>query len=43
MKGVSEQDKPFVFGTRLGLIIMFTALCILVKLVWKKRKMKSYH
>ncbi|MFH1867622.1 MAG: sodium-dependent transporter [Candidatus Omnitrophota bacterium] len=43
MKGVSEANKPFVLGTRLGLIAIFTTLCVMVKIAWRKRKMKTYH
>jgi hypothetical protein len=43
MKGVSEANKPFVLGTRIGLLVIFTVLCVLVKIAWRKRKMRSYH
>ncbi len=43
MKGISSADKPFVLATRIGLIGMFVVLCLLVKVAWRKRKMKTYH
>jgi len=43
MKGVSGADRPFVLGTRLGLVLLFGLLCILVKFAWRKRKMRTYH
>jgi len=43
MKGVSEANKPYVFATRLGLLFIFSILCIMVKIAWRKRKMKTYH
>jgi len=43
MKGVPETNRPFVLATRLILLALFGALCILVKIAWHKRKMKTYH
>lgn len=43
MKNVSAIDKPFVLGSRIGLIALFTILCALVKIAWQKRKMRIYH
>jgi len=37
LKGVSEADKPFVFWTRLGLIVLFAVLAVLVKVAWRRR------
>ncbi|NQT90101.1 MAG: sodium-dependent transporter [Candidatus Omnitrophica bacterium] len=42
MKGVAQADRPFVLGTRIGLILIFSTICILVKIAWRKRKMRSY-
>jgi SNF family Na+-dependent transporter len=39
MKDVSESNKPFILFTRLGLIIVFVVLAILVKIAWKKRRL----
>lgn len=41
MRGVSQVDKPFVLGTRIFLIVLFTLLAILVKIAWKKRRLKK--
>ncbi|MEW6009567.1 MAG: sodium-dependent transporter [Candidatus Omnitrophota bacterium] len=38
MKNVSEANKPFIFATRLGLLLIFLTLAILVKIAWKNRK-----
>jgi len=41
MKNVSALDKPFVLGTRIGLIAIFLILAILVKIAWRKRRIKG--
>jgi len=41
LKGVSEADKPFVLWTRLGLIALFSALAIMVKIAWRKRRKRA--
>jgi len=38
MKNVSSLDKPFVFGTRLGLLLIFVILAVLVKIAWRRKK-----
>jgi SNF family Na+-dependent transporter len=38
MKNVSFADRPFVLSTRLGLLIIFLILAILVKVAWQKKK-----
>ncbi len=40
MKNVSSADKPFIFATRLGLLLVFIILAILVKIAWKQKRMK---
>jgi len=42
MNNVSPEDKPYVLATRAGLILLFIALIIMVKVAWRKRKMKTY-
>ncbi|NQT46960.1 MAG: sodium-dependent transporter [Candidatus Omnitrophica bacterium] len=42
LKGVSAADKPFVLGTRIALLGLFSLLAILVKIAWRKRKIKTY-
>ena len=39
MKGVSPGDRGYVLATRIGLILLFAVLGILVKIAWRKRKM----
>jgi hypothetical protein len=41
LKGVAEIDKPFIFGTRIGLVALFLVLAILVKIAWRKRYPKE--
>lgn len=43
MDGVAPENKIFVLGTRIGLIGLLTVLAILVKIAWRKRKIKTYH
>ncbi|HTZ11037.1 MAG TPA: sodium-dependent transporter [Candidatus Margulisiibacteriota bacterium] len=38
MKNVSPADKPFIVGTRLGLLCIFLLLAILVKVAWRRRR-----
>ncbi|EKD27740.1 MAG: sodium:neurotransmitter symporter [uncultured bacterium] len=40
MKNVSDADKPYVLATRIGLILIFIILAILVKIAWR-RKLKN--
>ncbi len=41
MKNVSAMDKPFILGTRLGLLAIFIILAVLVKIAWRKRRFKQ--
>lgn len=43
MTNISPQNKPYIIATRLGLLLLLLFLAILVKIVWRKRRMKSYH
>ncbi|MEW6521538.1 MAG: sodium-dependent transporter [Thermodesulfobacteriota bacterium] len=38
LQGVKSTDLPFVLGTRLGLVLLFLALMIMVRQSWKQRK-----
>jgi hypothetical protein len=38
LQGVKSADLPFVLGTRLGLVLLFLALMIMVRQSWKQRK-----
>ena len=38
MKGVSNADKPYIMATRIGLILLFTAIAILVKIAWRRKR-----
>jgi len=37
MKNVADPDKPFILGTRLGLLLLLLILAILVKIAWRSR------
>ncbi|MEE9443377.1 MAG: sodium-dependent transporter [candidate division Zixibacteria bacterium] len=41
MRGVAEEDMPYILGTRIGLVIVFLVLCILVRIAWQKRKRET--
>lgn len=41
MKSIPAADKPYVLLTRIGLILLFAGLALLVKIAWGKRK-KNY-
>jgi SNF family Na+-dependent transporter len=37
LKGVAAADKPYIFGTRIGLVSLFIFLAVLVKISWRKK------
>jgi SNF family Na+-dependent transporter len=41
MNKVSSVNKPFVLGTRLGLLLIFFTLAILVKIAWRRKKIQA--
>jgi SNF family Na+-dependent transporter len=41
LEGVSEENKPFIWGVRIMLLAILLALLILVKIAWNKRKIKE--
>ncbi len=43
MKNVPDVNRPFILATRLALLTLFSLLCVLVKIAWRKRKMWTYH
>ncbi len=40
MKNVSVSDRPFVLFTRLGLVLIFGILALMVKIAWRKKRRK---
>ncbi|MCX7698457.1 MAG: sodium-dependent transporter, partial [Candidatus Goldbacteria bacterium] len=38
MKGVDAANKPFIIGTRIGLLLLLFILIIMVKVAWRKYK-----
>lgn len=41
MKGVSRANQPFILGTRLGLLLIFIILAVLVKIAWRARALRQ--
>ena len=42
MKNVPIENKPYVLATRVVLVLIFVTLAVLVKIAWRRRKMKTY-
>ncbi len=40
MSNVSDANRPYIMATRIGLILLFLVLAVLVKVAWKKREVK---
>ncbi|MFH1457940.1 MAG: sodium-dependent transporter [Candidatus Omnitrophota bacterium] len=38
MKNVSSANRPFILGTRVGLLAIFITLGVLVKMAWRKKR-----
>jgi SNF family Na+-dependent transporter len=38
MKNISAVSRPFILGTRLGLLLIFLTLAILVKVAWRRKR-----
>lgn len=38
MKGVASENMPFILGTRIGLIALFIAIAVLVRIAYYRRK-----
>jgi SNF family Na+-dependent transporter len=41
MLGVPGENKIYILATRLGLLVLFIVLAVLVKVAWRKRKLKT--
>lgn len=41
MKNVSSINQPFILGTRLGLLLIFLILAVLVKIAWRRKKIEA--
>ena len=41
MKNVLAADKPFILCTRLGLLFIFIILAVLVKVAWRRRRLRG--
>ncbi len=39
MKNIPSANQPYIFGTRIMLIILFIGLAILLKIAWRRRKL----
>jgi SNF family Na+-dependent transporter len=40
MKNVSLADRPFILATRIGLVVVFITLAVLVKLAWRHKRVE---
>lgn len=38
MQGVPDAQKPYILATRLGLILLFAAIAVLVRIAWYRKK-----
>ncbi|MDD5746691.1 MAG: sodium-dependent transporter [Candidatus Omnitrophica bacterium] len=38
MRNVSAADRPYVLGTRIGLLALFSGIAALVKIAWRKKE-----
>lgn len=43
MDNVSVANRPYVLATRAGLLLLIAVLAVLVKIVWRRRRMATYH
>ncbi|MGB2599359.1 MAG: sodium-dependent transporter [Candidatus Omnitrophota bacterium] len=41
MDNISPENAPYIMATRVGLLLLFLALAIMVKVAWKKRRIKG--
>jgi len=41
MKNVSSDNRPFILGTRLGLLAIFITLGVLIRIAWRKKRLLS--
>jgi len=41
MKNVSPDCKPYILATRMVLLLLFVLLCLLVKIAWRRKKLKG--
>ncbi len=41
MKNASSADRIFILGTRIGLLLLFLTLAVLVKIAWGRRKLQT--
>ncbi|KPK98093.1 MAG: sodium:calcium symporter [Omnitrophica WOR_2 bacterium SM23_72] len=41
MKNVSSANRPFILGTRLGLLGIFLTLGVLIRIAWRKKRLLS--
>ena len=39
MSNVAKENQPFIFATRLGLILLFVLLAVLVKIAWRRKQL----
>ncbi|MDH5298984.1 MAG: hypothetical protein OEV91_08190, partial [Desulfobulbaceae bacterium] len=43
LQGVEAENRPYILFTRLGLILMFAGLALMVRQAWKRREAREAH
>jgi SNF family Na+-dependent transporter len=41
MKNVTSACKPYILATRIGLLVVFLVLCLLVKIAWRRKQLEG--
>jgi hypothetical protein len=41
MKNVAPENRVYVLATRLGLLMIFVVLAVLVKIAWRRKRLTS--
>jgi len=41
MENVSPENRPYILATRVGLLLLFLVLAVMVKIAWRKRRTKA--
>ena len=40
MKNVPSANSPFILGTRIGLLLIFLILAVMVRIAWRRKKIQ---
>jgi NSS family neurotransmitter:Na+ symporter len=41
MENISPENSPYILATRVGLLLLFLVLAVMVKIAWRKRKIRG--